>query len=239
MQRYNFKNIVRIIGVKTNGDKYLIGSGSLVIVNDNCFVSTNEHVTRKKESYRLIVSTYDELEHNVTSLVEEIEPVDSSLIGFNSSDNYISQSISTELINNSFQCVKREVLFFNGYAESNSKQLSEPLLSNPTPYLGQLDEDKIPYAGTVEIGYRTELATMIKPNDKPLPLPPGLSGSLVWNTNFVNCLKLGLNWSPAYSRVVGQLKRWKKGSNTVIVNRIENINFLSLYKNLKEYESNI
>lgn len=39
--------------------------------------------------------------------------------------------------------------------------------------------------------------------NKPLPLAPGLSGSLVWNTRFIEITSSGETWQPEHARITG------------------------------------
>lgn len=53
--------------------------------------------------------------------------------------------------------------------------------------------------------------------------PEGFSGSLVWNTNFVRCLRDNIAWSPEHARVTGIACRWVTGEPGIRVLRVEHI----------------
>ena len=52
----------------------------------------------------------------------------------------------------------------------------------------------------------------------------GLSGSLVWNTRFVEVTNNGGTWSPEDAVVTGLLRRWDKDTKTLLVWRVEHLN---------------
>jgi hypothetical protein len=58
-------------------------------------------------------------------------------------------------------------------------------------------------------------------NGVPLSLPPGLSGSLVWNTRRMECESQKKTWTPESTQVTGMLCSWIDSSPIVIATRIE------------------
>jgi hypothetical protein len=51
----------------------------------------------------------------------------------------------------------------------------------------------------------------------------GLSGSLVWNTRFVEVTSKGGVWSPEHAVVTGLLRRWDEATRTLLVWRVEHL----------------
>jgi hypothetical protein len=56
-----------------------------------------------------------------------------------------------------------------------------------------------------------------------LPLPPGMSGSLVWNTRYVEKLQAGENWLPDDAVVTGLVWGWHSPSALLVATRIEEV----------------
>jgi hypothetical protein len=51
----------------------------------------------------------------------------------------------------------------------------------------------------------------------------GLSGSLVWNTRYIEVTRSGGQWSPADAVVTGMAHRWDGGTQTLLIYRVEHI----------------
>jgi hypothetical protein len=54
-----------------------------------------------------------------------------------------------------------------------------------------------------------------------LPLPPGLSGSTVWNTGFVAARIAGVPWTSALAKVTGVIWGWSSAHACLIATRAE------------------
>ena len=119
--------------------------------------------------------------------------------------------------------VAREILFFRGYAQENSHFHFEHLLSGSTSYATQAMEETP--AGLDErfvfaLHHTPEKAEMLD-GAGHLPLPPGFSGSTVWNTRYVECFQAGKPWTPEEARVTGVVCRWRSGDTGIVVLRVE------------------
>jgi hypothetical protein len=53
--------------------------------------------------------------------------------------------------------------------------------------------------------------------------PKGLSGSLVWNTRYLETTSTGAKWTPNHAVVTGLLRRWDKDTKTLLVWRVEHL----------------
>lgn len=134
-----------------------------------------------------------------------------------------SSAIPEALITWAHATVPHEILFFRGYAQENSSFHFENLLSGSTSYCTQ-EMETIP-AGLNE---RFFLALHHSPEKAEtvgsaghLPLPPGFSGSAVWNTRYAECIGEGVEWTPAEARVTGIVCRWHMGDTGIVVLRVE------------------
>lgn len=124
--------------------------------------------------------------------------------------------------------VPHEVLFFRGLAGENAYLGFGNLDAIVTGYSGQekpgsgnseiFEIEWEPTGTKITTGTTSSIAKRVKFDD-----PSGFSGSLVWNTRFV---ELGSNlqrWSPADAVVTGLLRRWDTQSKTLLVWRVEHL----------------
>ena len=51
----------------------------------------------------------------------------------------------------------------------------------------------------------------------------GLSGSLVWNTRYLEVMKAGGQWTPTDAVVSGMAQRWDDEAETLLIYRVEHI----------------
>ena len=51
----------------------------------------------------------------------------------------------------------------------------------------------------------------------------GFSGSLVWNTRYLEVTRQNLEWSPEDAVVTGLLRRWDQETKTLLVWRVEHL----------------
>ncbi len=70
------------------------------------------------------------------------------------------------------------------------------------------------------INYRPDLAKNVI-GTKGLPLPPGLSGSTVWNTRFVVAKMAGRPWTPDLAQVTGVVWGWPTDQGCLVATRAE------------------
>lgn len=129
------------------------------------------------------------------------------------------------------QPAENELLFFAGYAWQGSTFLYDTLLSRGTPYL--MREVPLPEGWGEErfhfaIDYRPDLAETVG-RGAGLPRPDGFSGSLVWNTHFVECVMQGKEWSPEYAEVTGIVWGWPSATGCLVATRIEYIRSFLLH----------
>jgi hypothetical protein len=51
----------------------------------------------------------------------------------------------------------------------------------------------------------------------------GFSGSLVWNTRYLEALAAGRNWTPNDAVVTGLVRRWDTATKTLLIYRVEHV----------------
>ena len=170
------------------------GSGSFVEINGSKFLITNEHVAREISSNSLAHQFYNS--NCVIRITNEFHvikyPTDVAITKIDDNAWNICKHDSNTIPLNRFMLkhkpVKGELLFIIGYSGARSRFVFNTLVNPGTPYLTQEKKylkDYNEYAYHFAIHYEPEKAIKIEDNSRELPAPPGLSGSLVWNTRFV------------------------------------------------------
>lgn len=121
-----------------------------------------------------------------------------------------------------------ELLFFRGFAGENSSFMIDTLTSNASGYVSQevkgsgsdqffeifWDPGKTQYSA----GSSNEARNQIRYLD-----PHGFSGSLVWNTRYLELTQAGKRWTPRDAVVVGMAQRWDEIAKTLLVRRVEHM----------------
>jgi hypothetical protein len=107
--------------------------------------------------------------------------------------------------------VDGEILFLKGFSGSQSRFLFGSLFSNATSYGCQqiplpADDQRFDSRFHFAVDYRPDRATPLDGRD--LPNPPGFSGSLVWNTRFVERSINNGPWSVDCAQVTGLVWGW-------------------------------
>jgi hypothetical protein len=121
--------------------------------------------------------------------------------------------------------VEDELLFFRGYAGENSVFGFDTMVTRSSSYTTQKKRE-----GVESIDDRYHFVLLHNPEevqfiDKKVHFedPSGFSGSLVWDTGYVNCLKTGASWSPEVARVTGIVSHWAVGDPGISVLRVEHL----------------
>ncbi len=122
--------------------------------------------------------------------------------------------------------VDREILFFIGFSGQESKFSFGHLITNATSYGCQ--EIPLPINDTrfnsrfhFALDYRPDRAKSIGTDRRGLPVPKGFSGSLVWNTRFVEHWGKQPSWTPDCAQVTGLVWGWPSSLACIVATRIE------------------
>lgn len=217
-----------------------LGSGSYVGAPSARFLITNEHVARHIRSAPL---THQFLDADVVlrctnNFVVEEDPVDvaASQISVDSWSHcqHSSLCIPLERFAESHDPVEDELLFIIGYSGERSTFHFGTLNCPGTPYLTQecqmpteIGEPRFHFA----IHYNTEYATQLPGPHRELPTPPGMSGSLVWNTRAVETLRSSRSWDPSMACVTGIVWGWPSSATALLATRVEHIRIRELCAN--------
>jgi hypothetical protein len=141
---------------------------------------------------------------------------------------HFSRPLGMDRFASAHQPVDNEVLFFRGVSGENVVVGAKHSRVIPTGYCSQelhgSGDDRIfeilwkPANTTVTSGTEDEVAKLFKYLD-----PHGFSGSLVWNTRFVEKGCDLSNWSPCDAEVTGLLRRWDEKTETLLAWRVEHL----------------
>lgn len=124
--------------------------------------------------------------------------------------------------------VEKELLFFRGLAGENARLAFGVFDRALTGYCSQ----EVPNGGdgqifeilwsppntTITAGTDTRVRSTIRYNDAQ-----GYSGSLVWNTRFVEMGCDSNKWSPEVAQVTGLLRRWDTTTASLLAWRVEHL----------------
>lgn len=208
----------------------LIGTGSFVKVGAKSSIITCEHVVRDRSLNFKFCDSEDVFGYR-GDWQQHCQPVDVAISeeGLSSCPPTL-QCISPNQIADCHTIMHdTELLYFYGFSGENSKLVMETLITYGVGYLTQQNRDMPDNETDFEIlwpsgseklspGTSDEARKLIRFSN-----PEGFSGSLIWNTRF---METGCNidtWSPSDARVTGILKRFDQNNSVLIATRIEKV----------------
>lgn len=205
------------------------GSGPYIEYSGRRFLITNEHVTRGSggNQYTHQFRENDDVFRLAKPLAAEPDLVDAAICEISdetwSHGPHASVPIPFARFATKHAPVERELLFFYGFSGERTKFGFGTLVAHGMPLLTQ---EMIPpvtglHPNDFALNYNPEKARTYDGSRGTLPLPPGLSGSLVWNTRFVEVASSGQQWCPDHAQVTGMLCRWPANQPYVIGTRVE------------------
>lgn len=124
---------------------------------------------------------------------------------------------------------QEELLFFRGFAGENAPYAFGVHQATASGYCSQEKSIEVPDPAIFEMiweplkialtsGTEEAVRNTVKAEDAG-----GFSGSLVWNTRYLDCLNAGREWTPDQAVVTGLLRRWDTATKTLLVWRIEHL----------------
>lgn len=218
-----------------------LGNGTYLDLCGSKYILTNQHVAvhRAEAEFGHQFVDDDDVYRLGEPFRDEPYPLDVAVAAIKpevwSHASHGSKALSLDKFATKHAPLERELLFMLGFSDERSKFLAlhEALHSRATPYLTQ--EIPLPClqknpprcwqpAYHFCLNYKPDLATTVGNGERyGLPKPPGLSGSLVWNTRRIDCLRQGINWTPDCAEVTGIVWAWPSESACLIATKIEHV----------------
>jgi hypothetical protein len=231
MQEYTNKFVTpisRVFRDECGEHGELVGTGTYVEFQARRFLLTNEHVAEALRANSLAHQFLDN--DTVFRLTNPFHvwplPLDAALSAIDdkvwNDQAHNSAPIPESCWALGHEPVPREILFFKGYSGEQSNFRFGHLITKATSCGAQ--EAPLP-AGDPRLhfalDYRPDRATPIGENNPGLPVPKGFSGSVVWNTRFVECRAKGEEWSVESAAVTGLIWGWPSSAACVVGTRAE------------------
>ncbi|GHX29727.1 hypothetical protein VCSRO157_3480 [Vibrio cholerae] len=231
--------ISRVIG--DNEGEHL-GSGSYIELDGKRYLITNEHVAKhlKRNSLTHKFLNNENILKLTNPFVSQSHPIDVAISKIEDSTwdalDHESLAIPFERFSSSHNTVEHELLFFVGYSGERSNFYFGYMNTPGTPYLTQ----ELPFPNSVHqadsnyhfaLHYSPDKAISVD-GTSSLPDPHGFSGSLVWDTKAVACIKENKEWSPELAEVTGIVWGWPSAAACILVTKVEHLNLVELKDSL-------
>lgn len=211
----------------------LEGTGSYLSWQGRVLLVTNEHVARARLEHPLAHQFHgsDEIHRLTEPFFAEEHPVDVAACAIKpevwAAPGHAAQAIPESRVADRHDPAEGELLFLAGYAGQRSVFSFGHLVSRGTPYLTQQcalpDDPRCDAAFHFALHYWPDQAEVASDERAELPVPPGLSGSLVWDTRRMACLGRGEEWRPELAVVTGIVWGWPSSDACLIATRGENL----------------
>ncbi len=207
------------------------GSGSYLRLGARVVILTNQHVACVREDKRVLAHQFEGQE-DIRAIVGDhaafgvpldlaVLPVDMNAWADQSNK---SKAIEIDQISFAHNPAPTELLTFVGFAGEDVTFHFNTLFAKGTCSTAR--EVELPkdarFSPRFHFGldYRPDLATTVV-GQRGLPLPPGLSGSTVWNTGLVEAKIAGIPWAPQMAKVAGVVWGWPSQQACLIATRAE------------------
>ena len=220
------------LGSQSADDVWLVGTGSYVMLREQRAIVTCEHVARQQPiNYRFFGN--DAVFEHQSPWCMDPHPIDAGLAIISDSAwhavTHSAQEIPIERFAQRHRSLDQaELLFFRGYAGVNAHYAFGIHQTNGSGYCSQEVKD----SGDAQIfemlwePKRTQFTTNTTPDartEMKFDDPHGFSGSLVWNTRFLEVQAVGRQWTPEEAVVTGLLRRFDPATKTLLVWRVEHL----------------
>jgi hypothetical protein len=217
-----------------------IGSGGYVETGGRKLLLTSDHVVRKALS-RLAHTFYDSDQYLnfQKAFASEMWPTDLAASPVDVTWRQVAHSAMAfpeRRFAEKHAPEQKELLFMLGFAGSRAyySPTLNIMLTNGTPYLSQefdplLEEREITVDGFdpsyhFAIPWQPEQIVIEDENNKTVPLnPDGFSGSLVWNTRYLEYSSTNRSWEPGVARLTGIVWGWSTEERVLVATRVEHV----------------
>lgn len=232
MKRYT-RSLVTPLSTSNGEGVWLVGSGSYVMIGGRRVLLTCEHASRDHPmEYRFFGS--DAVFRHPGPFVCERDPVDAAFAPMTdeawTAVEHQADTVAYERFAPMHHLANpAELLFFRGFAGENARYGFGEHQANASGYCSQATPVNSPDSRILEIHWEPQKMRFTEDTSDEARLamkhedPRGFSGSLVWNTRFVEILDTGRTWSPDCAVVTGLLHRYDPETKTLLALRVEHL----------------
>ena len=220
------------LGTETETTIRLVGTGSYIQRNECRTLLTCEHVAREQPTHYRFHGSDDVFEHPGPWTMDK-HPIDAAFAPISDAAWGASAHRAATIPFTRFAAAhsiveQAELLFFRGYAGENAHYAFGVHQTNGSGYCTQ--EKKDTGDGQIfelfwEPGH-TQFTSETSPDvraEMKFENACGFSGSLVWNTRYLEVTRQNIEWSPEDAVVTGLLRRWDQETKTLLVWRVEHL----------------
>jgi hypothetical protein len=220
------------LGTQSETNIWLVGTGSYVTLGEQRILLTCEHVACQQPIHYRFFGDDTVFEHQGPWRMDR-HPIDAAQapISYPAWDAVVhqAQAVPTAKFARTHSISEaEELLFFRGFAGENAHYAFGIHQTNGTGYCSQEVKD----SGDAQIfemfwdPQKTRFTTSATSDARAeikFENAEGLSGSLVWNTRFLETRTAGKQWTPDDAVVTGLLRRWDPATKTLLVWRVEHL----------------
>ena len=224
----------------------LEGSGSYIEIDGQRYLITNEHVAARLKTHSIghQFAGSSNVYRSAEPFVTDPYPADVGLriIGDNlwNDSDHSAAPIPFCRFAAKHSPVDGELFFIAGFAGARARFHFGQLNCERITYLMQADafpqdhgEEDFHFA----IAYRPDLARTTDALGQGLPDPHGLSGTLVWNTRFIEITCTGGVWSPEQAQVTGIVWGWPSGDACLLATRVERLELREIVEAIRTFKT--
>lgn len=205
------------------------GTGSYLCLNGKPYLFTNEHVAAVRTKhlvahqlggcYVRLANPFQTFGYPLDLAIARIEDEAWTSV------HHDSDTVPVTRLAIKHEPVENELLFVVGF--SGERSYFSPgfgsLFTPGTPYLTQ--EVAVPEEwenqATFALHYNSEKATSVDGSTRGLPNAHGFSGSLVWDTKAMRCLREQTEWGPELAEATGIVWGWPTSAVCLLATKIE------------------
>lgn len=137
--------------------------------------------------------------------------------------------LTSDRFEDKFEHVENELFFIEGFPGERAKMLSDTLLTHPTPLLTSRTPLIDGFCPDTHFALYYDVDNYVCTGEqKYLPSPDGMSGSLIWNTKIEECKQKGIEWNSNMPKVVGIVHRYCPEEKCLIATKVEHMKMDSL-----------
>lgn len=220
------------LGTETDRTVRLVGTGSYVQREARRTLLTCEHVAREQPMHHRFNGSDDVFEHPGPWTMDK-HPIDTAFAPVGDPLWQVCQHRAAAIPFGRFATTHRlsqpeELLFFRGYAGENARYAFGVHQTNASGYCtqekkGTGDTQIFELFWEPENTQVTSGTSAAARDEVKWENARGFSGSLVWNTRYLEVTGQGLAWSPEDAVVTGLLRRWDEETRTLLAWRVEHL----------------